>query len=166
MNSDLSKAVIVDVQGFKDTKNTFIIKEFAILYDGYTQTFLVKPPYPFTNLKIEEKKQVRWLEANRGIFWSEGFIDFREFKRTVIQYLNKKTILTKGTEKIQWIQDLCANCEIIDLGEKGCPNFLKLYSDYENSRDYLNCIHHKKMCALKNIMCLKKWYDDNKLNII
>lgn len=160
MNPNNTEYVIVDVQGFKDTKNTFIIKEFAIWFNGYTQTFLVKPPYPFKNLSVEEKKQVRWIEINRGIFWSEGYVDYREFRRTIVPYLNKKKVLTKGTEKIKWINDLCEDCEIIDIGENGCPNFLKLYSDYNY---YQNCFHHKKMCALKNVMCIKAWCGDNKM---
>lgn len=165
MNSCKVKYIFVDVQGFKDTQNNFIIKELAILNQENTQTFLVKPPYPFQYLSIEEKKQVRWIEANRGYFWSEGYIDYREFRRIIIPYLNKKKVLTKGTEKIKWIKDLCENCEIINVGEKGCPNFLKLYNDYEKPNVNLNCVHHKKMCALKNILCLKKWYDDNNIHL-
>lgn len=156
---------IVDLQGFKDMKNQFIIKEFAIFINGYTQTFLVKPPYSFNYLSKEEKKQVRWLENNRGVYWSEGYIDYREFKRTIIPYLNKSKIVAKGTEKIKWIHDLCQNCEIIDMGENGCPNFSKLYDIYAKSPVISNCINHNKKCALKNVMCIKKWCDDNDVNV-
>lgn len=156
MNSD---TIIADVQGFKDMKNNFIIKELSIATRNHTQTFIVKPPYTYKNLTDEEKKQVRWLEKNRGLKWSEGFIDYREFKRIVVPYLSGKRILVKGLEKILWIRELCQDCEIIELGEKGCPNFLKLYNDYRvEDNKILNCEYHRKMCALKNVLCIKKWY--------
>lgn len=158
MNYDMR---IVDLQGFKDANNNFIVKEFAIWFNGNTQTFIIKPPFPYNNLSAEEKKRVRWLENNRGLFWSEGFIDYREFKRTVIPYLSNKKIFTKGIEKVKWIQDLCKNSDIIDVGENGCPNFFILHSIYEDVNNSLNCVHHRKNCALKNVMCIKKWCDDH-----
>lgn len=157
--------VIVDLQGFKDINNYFIIKEFAIVINGHTQTFIIKPPYPFNNLSNEEKNRVRWLEKNRGIFWSEGFIDHREFKRTIMPYLNNKKIITKGMEKIKWIRELSKTCDILDIADRGCPNFTKLYSDYENSNVSLNCMHHRKTCALKNVLCIKMWCEDNEISI-
>lgn len=156
---------IVDLQGFKDANNNFIIKEFAIWFNGNTQIFIIKPPYSYNHLSAQEKKQVRWLENNRGLFWSEGFIDYREFKRTVIPYLSNKKIITKGIEKVKWIRELCKTSDIIDVGENGCPNFLILHSIYENADKSLNCVHHKKTCALKNVMFIKKWCDDNEMNV-
>lgn len=161
MSADI---VIVDMQGFKDFKNQFILKEFAILINGCTQTFLVKPPYSFTNLSSEEKKRVRWLENNRGIYWSEGFIDYREFKRTIRPYLKNKKILVKGLEKIKWIESLHENCEIVELGENGCPNFLKLSEVYGNTGNLI-CVHHNKICALKNVNLIEKWCKDNNFSL-
>lgn len=159
MNADI---VIVDLQGFKDYQNQFILKEFAILINGYSQIFLVKPPYAFTKLTKEERKRVQWLENDRGIYWSEGFIDYREFKQVIKPYLNKKKILVKGLEKIKWIKNFHENCEIIDMGENGCPNFAKLCDEYEKSKNLnLNCVYHKNKCALKNVICLEKWCKDN-----
>lgn len=156
-----NNTIIVDLQGFKDSKNKFIVKEIAISTQEYTQIFLVKPPYSFSRLSSEEKKQVKWIENNRGITWSEGFIDYQELKRTIIPYLFKKNIMTKGSEKIKWIQELCKSCNTIDIGEKGCPNFLKLHTLYKEFN--FNCVNHKKYCALKNVLCIKKWYEDNNM---
>lgn len=159
MNSD---TVIVDLQGFKDSKNKFILKEFAILYENHTQIYLVKPPYSFNYLSKEEKRQVRWIENNRGIRWSEGFVDYRECLRLLSTYLDGKKIITKGLEKIKWISELCSHCEVIDIGEKGCPNISKLYQDCKQNISH--CGHHNKICALKNVLCIKKWYDDNNMS--
>lgn len=154
--------IVVDLQGFKDIRNKLIVKELAIATKDYTQTFLIKPPYSFKTLSNDEQKQVRWLERNRGLTWSEGYIDYREFRRIVVPYLIRKKVLVKGPEKIIWLRELCQECEIIELGEKGCPNLLKLHNDYYSSgMKVWNCVHHKKMCALKNVMCLKMWCCDN-----
>lgn len=157
--------LIVELQGFKDNLNNFIVKELAIVSQDHTQTFLVKSPYSYHYLTSEEKKQVRWLERNRGIYWSEGYIDYKEFHRVIIPYLENKKIITKGMEKIKWIKELCANCEVIDIGDKGCPNFMKLKQKYCKDKTDFNCVNHKKNCALNNAVCIKKWYDDNNMSV-
>lgn len=162
MNADI---IIVELQGFKYLDNNFIVKEVAIVSNDHTQTFLVKPPHSFYYLTQEEKKQVRWLERNRGIFWSEGFIDYREFQHVIVPYLENKKIITKGLEKIKWIKELCANCEVIDIGEKGCPNFATLKKKFCKNKTDFNCVNHKINCALNNAVCIRKWYVDNNMSI-
>lgn len=153
---------IVDVQGFKDKNNTFIIKEFAVADKELTQMFLIKPPYPFSSLTLEEKKQVLWLEKNKGIRWSEGYIDYREFRREVVKYLFNKNIITKGLEKVKWIKELCMNNEIVNIESTGCPKLSCLQEKYCKNESY-NCCYHVKECALKNVLCLRKWCIDNEM---
>lgn len=160
MNIDF---IIVDVQGFKDFNNQFIVKELALSTKEYTQTFLIKPPYAFHSLTDKEKKHVKWVEKNLGIFWSEGFIDYKEFKRIIVKYLQGRKILTKGMEKVKWINELCTDCKVIDLGQKGCLNMNKLHINYCDNIVELNCNYHSKCCALKNVLCIKKWYGDNNM---
>lgn len=152
-----SNSMILDVQGFKNVHNKFIIKELAFAYSNYTQSFLIKPPYLFRYLTNEEKMQIKWLERNRGIYWNEGYIDYREFQRIIVPYLENQNILVKGSEKVKWVNDLCGNCNITDLGEENCPSLLFLSQQYCDESNNLNCINHKKHCALKNVLCLKKY---------
>lgn len=158
MNTDI---VIADLQGFRDMDNRFIIKEISVFLKGYIQNFLVKPPYPFDSLTYDEKKQVRWLERNRGIRWSEGHIGYNDFVKIIKPYLFNKKIITKGLEKIEWIKEFCQDCEVVDIGEMGCPNFQRLYKTYNT----VNCIHHDKICALRNVLCIKEWYCDNNMTV-
>lgn len=154
--------LFVDLQGFNLNKE-FIIKEFAYSTNDYTQVFLVKPPYAFSRLSENEKKQVRWLEKNYGILWSEGYIDYREFRRIIVSHLKDKKIFVKGPEKALWIRDLYSDCTIIELERKGYPNFKYLYEKYCTNDSTYNCVYHKKKCALKHVICIKKWSFDNNM---
>lgn len=154
--------LVVDLQGFKDYKNDFIVKEFVLATRYYTQMFLVKPPFAYSTLTSDEKRHVNWIERNRGIYWREGFIDMRMFKNIVKPYLQNREVFVKGNEKIQWVKDLCSDCEVIDVTELGCPNLKTLdechymnknptsksgdvWWDYPVfSYDDYKCINHKK----------------------
>lgn len=159
-----SNTIIVDLQGFKNYKNEFIVKEFAIATQEYTKIFLIKPPYSFTSLSLEEKKQICWIEKHRGYRWSEGYVDYREFHRIIKTYLKEKKIILKGCEKIKWVQDLCdENNTIIDISCLGAPNLNTLCELYCKDTLLYNCFTHKKICALKNVLCIKKWCCENKV---
>jgi hypothetical protein len=153
--------LFVDLQGFKTSMNEFIVKEFAYSTLEYTQTFLIKPPFTFSKLLESEKVQTRWLENHLGIMWHEGYVDYREFKRLIVNHIKDKTIFVKGVEKIEWVKHLCSDCTIIDLGEKGSPNLKELIKKYCLPECTFNCVNHKKNCALKNVLCIKKWYLNN-----
>lgn len=157
MNPEL---LFVDMQGFRDYNNAFIVKELAYATQEFTQVYLVKPPYPFSKLTDSEKKQVKWLEKNRGILWREGFIDYNEFKRLVKPILENISVIVKGHEKCKWIKELSPNSKVIDIGEKGCPNLELLFDRCENNK-IICCFHHMKSCALKTVICIRKWYCDN-----
>lgn len=156
-----NNTIIVDLQGFKNNGNEFIVKEFAIATQEHTHTFLVKPPYPFTSLSLEEKKQVRWIERNRGYRWSEGYVDYKEFHRIIKPLLASRKIIVKGQEKIKWVGDLCEHNNILDISYTGIPTLNALNDLYSNNM--FNCIFHDKKCALQNVLCIKKWcYVNNK----
>lgn len=156
MNSD---TIILDVQGFKDLNKNFIIKELALATHDYTQSFLIKPPYSFKYLTSVEKKEVKWLERNKGIYWNEGYIDYREFHRLIVSYIENKKIVVKGSEKVKWIKNLCMNCNISELDERQCPSLSVLHIRYCNETNTLNCNKHLYQCALKNVICIKKHLD-------
>lgn len=161
-----SDTIFVDVQGFKDFRNKFILKELAIATFDCTHVFLIKPPFPYKLLRLEEKKQVNWIQRNRGIYWNEGYINYADISKLIIPFLENKCILVKGLEKIEWIKEFCENCKIVDLGEKGCPNFFSLYKSLMcESKDSIDitCCFHKQICALKNVISLRKWYIDNNI---
>lgn len=155
-----SNTYIIDVQGFKDKENRFIIKELALAGNNSTQVYLIKSPFPYFKLTYEEQRHVSWIEKNYGIAWSEGVVGYEDFKRFALYYLKNKTILVKGTEKVQWLKELCSDCDVTNIEEMGCPNFEVLHKMVaDDGKPNYNCIKHFKKCALKNVLCIRHWYN-------
>lgn len=161
MNS--TNALFVDVQGFKNYNNDFIVKELALATNDYTQVFLIKPPFPYRCLTNSEKKRVKWIENNLGYRWAEGHIDFIQFKRIILPYLENKNVLVKGLEKSKWIRELCDSCTVKNIEDVGCPNLMQLYKSYNSQLTDFSCVTHKTnhFCALRNVLLIKKWFQNN-----
>lgn len=158
-------SVIMDVQGFKSEDNKFIPKEIAILSGNRSLVLLIKPPYPFYNLTKKERLQVAWIERNRGIFWNEGFIPFANFKFHILDFLKNKYIYTKGFEKMMWLKEILETNHVYNLEDFDCPSLETLHEKYSMSTEILSCIYHDKICAYKNVFCLKKWCIEDDFNI-
>lgn len=165
MTSNFRVHYIADVQGFKDGENNFIIKELALAAEEFTIVFSIKPPFPYSRLSDKERRQVSWIENKYGFSWSDGYIDYREFKRVIIPYLENKKILVKGLEKVRWIKELCSNCFVTDIDEKECPNLSVMYKIFFDDRSKNNCLSYTKHYSLNNVICIKKWYMKNKMHI-
>lgn len=158
-------SAIVDVQGFKTEDNIFIAKEVAILSDNQYHTFLIKAPFQFSDLTETEKRQVRWIERNRKIYWNSGNIPYKNLRMLVAGYLTGKTVFCKGLEKVSWIRDIIGTSKVYNLEDKGCPSLISLYSKYYSFENVFSCINHSTVCALKNILCLRNWCLDNKIDL-
>lgn len=153
-------AIIVDVQGFKTDNNEFILKEIAIYWNNHVQTFHIKPPCAFYDLTKTERKQVCWIERNRGILWNEGYIPYTNHKCILQKILQGKIIYVKGIEKRLWLMQMLEGSTIYNIEDKDCPNLLSLHEKY--STEVYSCIYHTQICALKNVLCLRKWCLENK----
>lgn len=160
-----NNTIILDLQGFKNRNNEFIVKELVIATLEHTQTFLIKPPYPYSSLTDEERRNIWWIEKNRGYRWSEGFIDYKEFHRIIKTFLEDKKIIVKGEEKVKWVQELCGHNSVLDISCKGVPNLNKLSELYCKDLFLFNCFIHKKYCALRNVLCIRKWCLENSVII-
>lgn len=162
---------IVDVQGFKTDENKFILKEIAMQCEGSNNivVLIFKPPFPFYNLSKTERRQVCWIERNRGIFWNGGFLPYNNYKTIITSILKEKQrIFVKGEEKVLWIKEMldeCCNTRVYNIEARGCPSYQLLYKENELAGDVFSCIYHNKICALKNVICLKKWCSLNKITL-
>lgn len=152
---------IVDVQGFKNEDNKFIVKELAILCKNHIMVLLIKPPYPYYNLTRKERSQVSWIEKNRGLLWNEGFVPYYYYKFLILDFLKNRQIYTKGVEKVSWLKEILETENVFNLEDKNCPKLEVLYNNYLLSSDIKSCIYHSNTCALKNVTCLNKWCVEN-----
>jgi len=60
----LKETVSIEVQGFFDKNNNFILKEIGIVFEedpNLNNSFLIEPPYDFTLLNTKSRKTAIWL---------------------------------------------------------------------------------------------------------
>jgi hypothetical protein len=139
--------VIVDVQGFNTSKNTFTPKELAV-YDGSVVShYIFKAPFAFNILHSEFKKQAAWLSNNHHCLdWNEGFTPLFMFPK-IIQRLTRDvdSIFIKGQEKAAYIRKFVSK-PVMEFQEQPALT---------PSRP--SCFYHLKspcVCALSNVYYL------------
>lgn len=158
-----SKIVFADVQGFKSSKDKFVIKEICILNQDFEIHEIIRRPYPLNHLSFSYKKQVKWLLNNHhGISWNEGNTSLSKLKKEVKSITNEVDIvLVKGFEKVHWIGNIFPENVVV-----------RNIEDYQNTSDFYasahlfeRCRNHKinnstHHCALQNALLLQKCFNE------
>jgi len=71
----LKDTVSIDVQGFFDNNNNFILKEIGIVFvkdPNLNNSFLIVPPYDFTLLNAKSRKTaISLTKTHHKIFWNK-----------------------------------------------------------------------------------------------
>lgn len=160
--------IIVDLQGFKDNDNRFIVKEFSLRSRNMKFHDIIKSPVKI-KLNAKQKAPVKWLTRNfHGIDWDDGFITLKELRNILGIYLDNLKIFVKGEEKISWIKQIMKNDNLscANLEAFGCDINL---SNLRCKHDFV-CRNHSHItpgklpqCALANVSVLKKWYKENSI---
>lgn len=150
---------IVDIQGFTQSPNQFILKELAILpiNSNSPTTFLFEPPCAYEKLLSEEVKTVRWLEANyHAIPWKSGYIPYSLWRITLRDQLQSATrIYCKGHMKKIFISQALPGKLICNIEDLRCPP-LKNLQNVTN----ISCYYHMKqnsVCAIKNVYKIRNY---------
>ena len=155
---------IVDVQGFGEFNNGFIVKELAVLHNDHHHHFIVNPPSYFNLLSTSLKRQANWLYQNyHGITWNGGVTNFSQVKIFLRKQIQAGVVYVKGTEKSQWLRELLKseNIDVINLEDiSNCPNLKELRKMYPSE---IKCLNHGKCCALQNVYLLSKFIREAKL---
>ena len=155
---------VLDVQGFKQPVNEFVVKELAIVpLSGNVKpvVFTFKPPTPWCRLSAKYKSQNCWLERNyHGLSWSSGELPYEELENVLCSSLHDASIVyVKGLEKKQWLEQY--NLNAYDMSDMRCPSLQRLKFDVLEQL----CLHHKfaykANCAHRNVLLLRKFYHDN-----
>lgn len=147
----------VDFQGFKDSNNDFIVKEFAIaLTNGKRlQHWMVRSPYPFCTLSCKAKRQYTWVSNNHhGIKWQDGDTTLKSVQRQLEPLVEDSVMYVKGLEKAKVVRKLFTNCLVVELDESPALKDLTTPDVF--------CIFHcqsVKVCALNNVLKLVDYYN-------
>lgn len=143
--------LIVDVQGFKIAKKTFLPKELAA-YDGRgVSHYIFKAPFPFSTLPLHLQEQANWLTNNHHcIHWDEGFTPAYMFPKIIRRLVRDADVVyVKGREKAAFLRNYIKK-PVLEIEERPALSVSQPI-----------CMHHLKSlcyCALSNVYHLHEHY--------
>lgn len=173
--------IFIDLQGFRDNYNKFVVKEFCYIF-GNSNTpnhFIFKPPFNWPELTSNLQRSVYYLtQHHHGFRWSDGELEYKHVQTCLNMMLmndNIQNIYVKGEEKIKWLRELCSylnaqllsNIDIIDIID---VDFMPSLNNVEFKKcvNQPDCGKHNnivnvtlKQCALQNALILKHYYKNN-----
>lgn len=156
----------LDVQGFRDNYNNFIVKELAFLFsDARPNHYIFSPPCKFKSLSLNARINNDYLTRNlHKLNWNFGDVSLYKLK-DILEPLKNVHIYVKGAEKKKFIKNYCFN--VFDLGDEedvdlDCPSIARLHKCDEFR--YIPCpLNHSIInCAFHNCQLLKEWYSVQK----
>lgn len=145
----------LDMQGFFEPGNNFIVKELAIiaLHDSSDpNVFMFKEPYPWQRLTNKYKQiNLKLQKTRHGLIWESGCIAYTEIGNVLKEYLfNAKKVYVKSDLIKSWSERFhlpAYNIKSIDYSQKP----IKVVNI---------CLNHKSQqnikCALHNVKMMKK----------
>lgn len=150
---------VLDMQGFKQSGNDYILKELAIVsLNGEKNTepveFLFKAPFPWNRLTDKYKKQNTWLaHYYHGISWDAGDREYNTIGGILREQLHDASqIFVIGSIQKSWLERFKFKVE--DIGELGYPPL-------HRTKLATVCPHHngayKASCALHNVRLMKQY---------
>lgn len=154
----------MDIQGFFEPINEFIVKEIAILYmnnDTYVR-HLFEPPCEWNTLPAKYKSMNKWLTRNyHNLKWYDGNFEYDLLKTCLDMNLrNTSCVFVKGSKKKIFLDKLLNHkYNIIDITDCNCPSLRGL-----STNKIVQCPTHldsKFRCALKNVHIMKSWISNN-----
>ena len=146
---------IVDMMGFKQSENDYILKEIAIvplIYDEEPLVRLFKSPFPCRKLTDTLQRENIWLKQNyHGISWNTNGINYCEignFLRSAFKDATK--IYVMGDLEKKWLQRF--GFPVDDINYHG-------YQSKNSFKCVTICTNHnasyKVRCALHNVKLMK-----------
>lgn len=143
----MTKILVLDFQGFKDSQNEFIIKELAGFDGCKTFHIIFKPPFSFHTLSPKAQASAKWVIKNyHNLNWGVGCIPYHNLLNLLTTLTSSYDIVyMKGREKATFIQNLITST-VLELPEH--PPL---------SMSQPQCVYHITnlcMCALTNVQQL------------
>ena len=160
--------VVLDLQGFKDNDNQFILKEVCVVEVNTSQLLLhhiACPPYDRDQLNQERLRESFWATKHcHGLQWSEGDMPYHVLIDQLMYCLhNRDIVYVMGPEKKEFVQrnlrlTSSTVMNIVDLAEVGCASIASLKTLM--SATSFRCNRHltpQSRCSLQNAFNLCRW---------
>ncbi|EFN75574.1 hypothetical protein EAI_17598 [Harpegnathos saltator] len=166
--------VIIEVQCFRDSNDTYMLKEVAIvsINEAFVGHWILAPEYLFAELNEKSRRINNWLSLNyHGIEWYDGETNPKYFYSRLHETTSHiRGFMTKGKEKASYLQNLLAR-NVYNL-----ENISPTASDLSPSERIESCSFHCSFhtfrkhrhyhCALRDAYKLKHWFiEQSQINI-
>lgn len=155
---------LIDIQGFHQQANRFVVKELAVqaLRTNESACVLFQPPFEWTNLPASCKATNSLLMRNfHGLTWDIGFISYFDILTTIEKLTEGGTVLfVKGLQKKKWLQ-LYTDKLVINLEDLGCPKIQDGYPDDNDEECWIHQEHsliQPYACAYRNCQRFRTWF--------
>ena len=142
---------VIDMQGFKQPVNDYILKELAIVpltQDVEPHVFTFKPPFPWRRLTDKYKKENMWLQCNyHGIPRDAGQVPYDLVGKVIKECLDDvKKVYVAGSVQKKWLERFELN--VYDIMEFGYPPIdkIKIATVCSNHNGF-----YKTNCVLHNV---------------
>lgn len=160
----VENGVVVDVQGFVDSRERFVPKEIAVaaLNNSMQAHWLISPCCKFSELPLRTKITNEWLTRNHhGLEWGGGDLTREQSDKALREIVRPyEKIYVRGSQKA-WYLGKTLLREIVNL-EYITPGFKELLSNEDR------CAYHsyprktKFSCATAHVLTLKTYIIENK----
>lgn len=151
---------VLDIQGFKQPVNDYIVKELAIVplnQKEKSKVYLFQPPFPWRRLTDKYKQENTWLEQYyHGISWKAGSVPYNLVGETLRENLADATkVYVLGSIYKSWLERFKFKFEIVNIAEHGYPSMDRI------TRLVTICTHHngayRATCALHNARRVRQY---------
>ena len=109
------RSVVLDFEGFRHQKNTFILKELAIITSDFSDSLIFLPPVNFNSIPKSEQKAYNWLtNLLHGLHWDSGDYLYLNLNQIIQSFvLRNPNIIcySKGKEKADFLILRPQSCE-------------------------------------------------------
>ena len=144
---------MLDLEGFRYKKNTFILKELSITTADYSDSLIFLPPVSFNSLPKLEQKAYSWLTNYlHGLHWDRGdylYLNLNQIIQSVVLRNPEATFYAKGKEKADFLAQYLDR-RVQNLDDLGCPRVENLhYNKFSNCCKHIPHYNSNNHCALK-----------------
>ena len=98
------KSVVLNFEGFRHQKNTFIVKELAITTSDYSDSLIFLPPVNFNSFPKSEQKAYNWLTNYlHGLHWDSGdylYLNLSQINQSFVLRNHNAVFYAKGKKKL------------------------------------------------------------------